>query len=458
MRKIQELAGFSASGVSLAGIALASVLGLAFACSPKGSNDSNSASLADMAGSVKSRTGSQADMANWTVMSLERQTNFGRSDLISESGTFMLTNVRSDRPRTIALLSPDHLLRSVLSIPTSSLEFINQYFLGTPSQLPPLFERGPIMIFGSLEGITPFDDRIKSDKKNGVPNAAYGDNGYGLIDNSSNVDLTGLPAVFNPDRNANGKLDIFETDVDSDGNGDASQGTGPNYFSEGLDYAAVQYELSTATGGTSTAQVTFVAKVKAGLDVKDVKIHGSSTLTSGSTTLVDGNSTAWDLTLADDGKSDDGVAADGIFARRVTLQNATALKGYEVILFEPRRADGAENPGAQPIAGSKFIVTAPPVSLSALSAPLWDPVTRTVNRVGSPFGTVTDYTWSVTVFDANNRPVYSSAAIAGSEDTVVLPDNAFDTIGTFTAKVTAKCQEQVPGYSFFVVTSPKVSL
>jgi hypothetical protein len=71
---------------------------------------------------------------------------------------------------------------------------------------------------------------------------------------------------------------------------------------------------------------------------------------------------------------------------------------------------------------------------------------------------VADYTWSVTVFDANGRPIYSTAAIAGSEDTVTLPDNAFDSTGTFTAKITAKTQEQVPGYSFFVVNSPAVSL
>jgi hypothetical protein len=429
-------------------------------CAPQGESSTDGVSLKDVSGSIKSSTGRQTDMAGWTIMTLERSTQIARSALIGDDGTYSLGNIRADRPRTIALLSPDHLLRSILSIPTSSATQINQYFSATPDRFPPLFERGPIVVFGELEGIDAVDDAIASDRGNGVPNAAYGDNGYGLVagSNPGGVDLTGLPAVFNPDRNANGTLDIFETDVNNNTRPDTSENYGPNFFSEGLAHAAVQYELSSATNGSETAQVVFSARLQSGATATDIKVNGSSNLTSGATVSGGSAPGAWDGTLLDDGTNEDGVSGDGIFARRVTLGSATRLKSYEVILFEPRRADAGANPAGQPIAGAKYPVTAPPVTLTAMSTPVWDSVTRTINRVGNPFGSVTAYTWSVTVFDANGKPVYSSASIAGTEDSFVIPDNATSSGGSYTAKVTAKCQEQVSGYSFFVVTSPAVSL
>ena len=220
----------------------------------------------------------------------------------------------------------------------------------------------------------------------------------------------------------------------------------------------MQYELSSNSTGTETVQIVFSAKLKPHLVAQDIKILGSSTIISGATTSSGSSSVAWDQTLIDDGASDDGLVGDGIFGRRITLASPTRLRGFEVILFEPRRIDGETNPTDQPIAASKYPVTAPPLTLNALSKPVWDAVTRTINRVGNPFGTITAYTWSVAVFDANHKPVYTSLSIAGTEDTLVLPENAFNSTGTYTAKVTAKCQEQVPGYSFFVVTSPSISL
>ena len=429
-------------------------------CTPSGDSPSDSISLKNITGSIKSSTGRQSDTAGWTILTLERESQVARSALIGDNGNYSIENLRADRARTIALLSPDHLLRSILSIPTSTPTKINQYFRATPEQFPPLFERGPIVVFGELNGIDAVDDSIASDRGNGVPNAAYGDNGYGLVGGnpSSVVDLTGLPPVLNPDRNANGTLDIFETDVDNNQRPDASENHGPNFFTEGLTYAAVQYELSSVTNGTETAQVVFSARLQQDATATDIKITGSTNLTSGATVTGGSSPGAWDGTLLDDGTNEDGIAGDGIFARRVTLGSATRLKSYEVILFEPRRADGATLPAAQPLAGAKYPVTVPPLTLTAMSTPVWDSVTRTINRVGNPFGSITAYTWSVTVFDANGKPVYSSASIAGTEDSFVIPANATDASGSYTAKITAKCQEQVSGYSFFVVTSPSVSL
>lgn len=443
--------------LSLAGLAI--TLWSLTRCGPSGNSDDKALELAEFTGTIKSSAGRQSDMENWTVMTLERDNSIARSDVISNNGSFTLSNVVKNRPRTLVLLSPDHLLRAILSIPTGSPTRINQFFSGAPLPLPPLFERGPIVIFGYLDGIEPYPDNIAADLGNGIPNGAYGDNGYGLVDdNTANIDLSGLPAVFNPDRNANDILDVFEIDIDGDEKPDAAEGKGPNFFNEGMDYAAAQYELSSDAGGNLTVQMLYTAKLKPGITATDIKIHGSSTITAGATVGSGSDATAWDQTLLDDGNSDDGIAGDGIFARRVTLGSTAILKSYEVILFEPRRADGETSPATEPIAGSKFPVTAPPLTVSAMDTPLWDGVTRVINRVGNPFGTVTAYTWSVTIYDANDKPVYSSASITGSEDTIIIPDNAFDTTGTFTAKVTAKTQEQVPGYAFFVVKSPAVSL
>ncbi len=429
-------------------------------CSSSGNDSEDSLPLKNIAGSIKGSTGRQSDMVNWTLLTLEKTTQITRSAVIDISGTFSLEHVREDRAHTIILLSPDHLLRSILSIPTTSTTVINQYFTGTPTQLPPLVERGPIVIFGSFDGIIPVDEAVNSDRGDGIPNAAYGDQGYGLIDSASGspLDLRGLPESFNPNRNANGVLDVFETDINRNNIADTAEGFGPNFFAEGLEYAALQYELSTDSIGTETAQIIFTAKLKPDSIAQDIKIFGSSNITSGATTTSGTSTVAWDQTLLDDGASDDSLAGDRIFGRRITLGSATRLKSFEVVLFEPRRIDAETAPSSQSIAGAKYPVTAPPLTLSALSTPLWDSVTRTINRVGNPFGTITDYNWSVTIFDANGKLTYSSAAIAGTEDTFVVPENAFDSTGTFTAKVTAKCQEQVPGFSFFVVTSPSVSL
>jgi|GEM_PF-2039744 len=429
-------------------------------CSPRGDSSIDSISLKTVTGSIKSSTGRQADTAGWTIMTLERQTQIARSAVIGDNGNYSIENLRADRPRTIVLLSPDHLLRSILSIPTATPTKINQYFRATPDQFPPLFERGPIVVFGELDGVDSVDDSIASDRGNGVPNAAYGDNGYGLVSGSpsSDVALTGLPPVLNPDRNANGTLDIFETDVDGNERPDAAENHGPNFFTEGLAHAAVQYELSSVASGTETAQVVFSARLQPGATATDIKITGSTHLTSGATVSGGSSPGAWDGTLLDDGTNEDGIAGDGIFARRITLSSASRLKSYEVILFEPRRGDATANPTAQPLASAKYPVTVPPLTLTAMSTPVWDSVTRTINRVGNPFGTISAYTWSVTVFDANGKPVYSSASIAGTEDSFVIPSNATDSSGSYTAKITVKCQEQVSGYSFFVVTSPSVSL
>ncbi len=429
-------------------------------CSSSGNDTENRIPLKNITGSIKSSTGRQSDMVNWTLLTLEKTTQIARSAVINISGTFSIEHVREDREHTIILLSPDHLLRSILSIPTKSTTVINQFFTGTPDQLPPLVERGPIVIFGSLDGIIPVDEAVNSDRGDGIPNAAYGDHGYGLIDtgSGSTLDLRGLPESFNPDRNTNGVLDVFETDINQNKKIDTAEGFGPNFFDEGLEYAALQYELSTNRSGAETAQIIFSAKLKPDSIAQDIKIIGSSNIINGATTTSSGNTVAWDQTLLDDGASDDSLAGDRIFGRRITLGSASRLKSFEVVLFEPRRSDAETAPTSSPVSGAKYPVTAPPLTLSALSTPVWDSVTRTINRVGNPFGTITDYKWSVTIFDANNKPVYSSAAIDGTEDTFVVPENAYDSTGTFTAKVTAKCQEQVSGFSFFVVTSPSVSL
>ena len=162
-------------------------------CSPRGDSSNDSISLKTVTGAIKSSTGRQADTAGWTIMTLERQTQIARSAVIGDNGNYSIENLRADRPRTIVLLSPDHLLRSILSIPTATPAKINQYFRATPDQFPPLFERGPIVVFGELDWVDAVDDSIASDRGNGVPNAAYGDNGYGLVSGSpsGDVDLTG---------------------------------------------------------------------------------------------------------------------------------------------------------------------------------------------------------------------------------------------------------------------------
>ncbi|NBQ54541.1 MAG: hypothetical protein EBU49_13325, partial [Proteobacteria bacterium] len=355
-------------------------------CSSSGNDTENRIPLKNITGSIKSSTGRQSDMVNWTLLTLEKTTQIARSAVINISGTFSIENIREDREHTIILLSPDHLLRSILSIPTTSTTVINQFFTGTPDQLPPLVERGPIVIFGSLDGIIPVDEAVNSDRGDGIPNAAYGDHGYGLIDtgSGSNFDLRGLPESFNPDRNANGVLDVFEADINQNKKIDTAEGFGPNFFDEGLEYAALQYELSTNSSGAETAQIIFSAKLKPDSIAQDVKIIGSSNIINGATTTSSGNTVAWDQTLLDDGASDDSLAGDRIFGRRITLGSASRLKSFEVVLFEPRRSDAETAPTSSPVSGAKYPVTAPPLTLSALSTPVWDSVTRTINRVGNP--------------------------------------------------------------------------
>jgi hypothetical protein len=135
----------------------------------------------------------------------------------------------------------------------------------------------------------------------------------------------------------------------------------------------------------------------------------------------------------------------------VTLATGKAPRSNEVVFFEL----------AMGKASSAWYIDYPwlwPSIKPAQISGQYDANTKTVLLVGNPFGTVQDFSWSVSVFDANDHSVYDSGGILGNVRQTVIPDNVIDTTdpnATYTYQLTAQSLDKVPGIPAFVIQSVK---
>lgn len=459
------------------------------ACGGAGESDQAAAcslcsAMADLKGSVSSQNGSQAQMQGWIVVALERDTGIARVGEVDAAGLYTLSQVRVNQPQTLLLLSPTYITQAVLSIPGTTTNTIRQYFYPTATFLPRLIAKGPIVSFQELTGLSITNDIAADSNGDDIPDGgvslgASALRGFSLgrnpalsmlqgatvdtdndgIKNHADPDLDGdgLPNWIDDDDNGNSILDVF----DGDANGDLISDTDPTgattdqYFSTGIEFLAVQFDMQPLdTSGTDyKTTLKFTTKVRSDTTPTAVQVRGAPTLLNTANVEqigTDGSVTTalFSRQLGDDGLSEDGSPGDRVFAKKVTLENAKTPRAREMVFFQ--LAFGSpESPWFV-----EFPYAFPALTPGQITA-LYDVNTRTVVLVGNPFGAIQDFIWSINLFDSEGAVVWTSQAVAGTTRQFVIPENAMATGESYQFSIVAQTIDKVPGYPAYTIHTPK---
>lgn len=394
----------------------------------------------DLTGSISSQTNGQQAMKGWVVVMVERDTNIARVSEVDAAGIYSLRKVRTGKPQTMLLLSPDYIGQAVLSLPAenASTPAIRQFFYPQNSTLPKLIHAGQIIQFQDLTGIKPTSDLAADSDLDKVPEGA---SSFGLA-SVPDSDQDGTPNDVDPDIDGDGVINIFDSDNDNDQtldvlDGDANDdlvndeddgNVGDQYFSEGVEYIAVEWvKKPKSTGSGTTTTLRFTTKVRDNVSPSAVQIRGApKTLNNAKVLTVDADdnptTTAWNRLLGDDGLTDDNSADDRVFAVTVELDSGKSPRSNEAVFFQLRFGTDA-NPYYV-----EYPFTFPNLTTGDISAQ-YESVSRNVILVSEsgkspPFGTVKDYTWSVNVWNEEGSSlIYYSGPISGNTSTFNIPAN-----------------------------------
>lgn len=437
---------------------------------------------ADVKGAVLGQFGGQAQMAGWIIAAVERDYNIARVAEVNENGLFELKQVFIDRPYTLALLSPNYIVSSVLSLPSEIDLTIKQFFNFRSTVMPTIIDRGKVINFQTFNGIEPVNDLASDQDGDGKPDGvqslslALGDTQRrstlaltndpgdiadvdldGTVNNKDpDIDGDGVINVFDSDDDGDAIFDIFDIDANGDNEADFNQSNTDMFFKEGIEWLTVQYELDYEDANTAVASLTFSAKLYPNTQPFQVQIRGSQSLLNGSTYNVTDSSgiateTEWDRLLHDDGKSEDGGAGDRLFAQKIKLQSGKKPKSNQAVFFQ--LAFGSSNNAWF----LEYPFTFPSVSVSGITAQ-YDANTRIVQLIGNPFGAIQDFIWLVNIYNESGQKIYGSDPQQGTSRTTTIPDNILESGTTYTYKVVAQVLDKVPGYSSFVTYSPPYTI
>ena len=417
---------------------------LLFGLSCQGDGDSETSSAfgsSTISGVVKSSSGSQAEMASWVIVFVERSTGLSQYAVLGALGNYSIENVRLGSPQTIVLLDPQFRLAAVLTSPSTVAESIHQYFTSSSVIIPSLVHQGPVVKFSDTETIIWDAD------------AATDTDGDG-IDNTTDYDLDGDGLInwFDSNNDGDDLADVFDTDANADEVSDLAQPLGDLYFTENLALIAVQVIQEVQADSSLSTQLTFTTKINNLANPKSISVQGPEILFSSSqarTADADGNLTlsAWDGTIVDDGFNEDGNAEDRLYARSVALDTGKSPRTDQVVFFQfTDQSDVVWN----------YPYSFPPVT-SGVFAGAYDTSTRVVTKSGVPISPSTNYNWSVHIYDALGMKIYGSELISGSVDTFTIPEDTLDAAQSYTAKVVASTIDPIssyPTWTCLLYTSP----
>lgn len=443
----------------------------------------DAAASATLRGAIMDQNGNQGlVLQGWIIAAIERDTKISRVGEIDAAGLFALTHVNTQRPQTLALLTPDYQLAAVLSIPNTTPATIRQFFTTNAGELPPLINRGPIITFQSLDGLRVTRDLASDQNGDGVPDGSVSigerpletmafldgqsDSAIDLDQDGvrneldADIDGDGVVNVLDPDDNGNGQIDIFDPDANGDYEADTAPGqtdTDP-YFVEGTKWISVQFAKRPRDDGAGfETSLTFQTKVRDGVEPMAVQVRGAPSLLNNSYFIsTDANGeplmTAFNRLLADDGRSADGAANDGIFGKRVILDQGRSPRPHEALFFQ-LALGRAESPWYL-----EFPFVFPDLRLEPISAQ-YDASTRTALLVGNPFGEFQTFFWTAFVYDAaTNRTVYSSPASSGAQRTLVIPEHIFSPGVDYQLALVATVPDKIQGMPSYSVYSRKYDI
>ncbi len=434
------------------------------ACRPAGEDaevGSTTSPNDSLAGTVRSITGSQNEMASWVVVFLERDTGLSHVDDIGALGNYGFSDLTVQTPHTVILLDPQYRFSSVLSYPGSIEGTIYQYFTLNGERIPSLVHNGPILSFTDTNAIA-WEDNLATDTDSDlIPDGQelsleliLADTDVDGIDNEtdSDIDGDGIANAFDSDDDGDGILDVFDTDANGDDVADIAQSIGDIYFTSGLNYIMVQATQDVQADDSVATSLLFTAKVADDYSGDALSIRGPAVLFDEAQVVnVDVNSgdtslSNWDRSLLDDGQNEDGAEGDGIFARKIQLATGVAPKSKQTVFFRIQYGTG------ESLRYEEFPFSFPNLTTGVIAGS-FDAATDTITKSGQPFGSYEGYSWSVHIFDANGIKVFASEPIAGTTGTYVLPSGILDAGQTYTAKVVAASLARVTSYPSWIIRS-----
>jgi hypothetical protein len=451
------------------------LLGCANGSSDSGSAAATSPSGETIKGSIKSVTGSQSEMNQWILALVERDTGISHSGVINAIGNYTIEGVDTSVPYTLVLLDPQYRFSAILTYAGVNPGTIRQYFAIGENRLPTLVHNGPIINFTDFSSIAWEKNEAADANGNLIPDVMEASAGLvtpGLAGTATTVDTDGdgltndvdgdidgdgLPNWFDPDDDNDGIPDAFDTDANADEVADLSQDIGDQYFPRLVKFLALQLVQDVQSDGSLASTLMFTVRLWEDEVATSVLVKGSSTLFAGASAVQydpntgDAALSSWDQTLLDDGNNEDGEAGDGIFTRRVQLASTAVPKANQVFFMEVTQGSGDTR------MVHEFPFTFPSMVTGVITG-AYTSETRKVTMTGSPFGTVTDFHWSVHVYDANGIKVFASEPIAGSSTSYTLPTGATDEGETYTARIVATAIDRIPSFPSWVMRSASFNL
>jgi hypothetical protein len=456
------------------------LLGCGKSASESGDVAATSPSSETIKGSIKSVTGSQSEMNQWVLALVERDTGIAHSGVINAVGNYSIEGVDSSVAYTMVLLDPQYRFSAILTYVGLNAGKVRQYFAITSNRLPPLVHKGPIINFTDFSSVSWEKNEAADSNDNLIPEAlevsaelaagagrltaaasptvtADTDGDGQTNDRDGDIDGEGLPNWFDSDDDDDGVPDAFDNDANADELADLSQDDGDQYFPRVVKYIALQLVQDVQSDGSLASTLMFTTQLLEDEKATAVLVKGSSTLFKGSSavqsdpTSGEVSYTDWDQTLSDDGNNEDGEAGDGTFSRRVELVSTAVPKANQVFFVEVTQGTGDTR------IVNEFPFTFPSMVTGVITGQ-YTAATRKVTLTGSPFATVTDYHWSVHVYDAVGIKVFASEPIAGTSATYTLPTGATDEGETYTARIVATAIDRIPSFPSWVMRSASFNL
>lgn len=415
-----------------------------------------SGNMQNLTGTITSQSGTPAQMKNWVATLMERDSGVTRVAVADASGILKWNKVSFDSIQTAFLLSPDYLVQSVMSIPSSKANTVKQYFQIGQTVLPQLVQKGAGLSFRTSSGITVFDftalDADGDGNPDGTNSLGLTSGGFNLAavdsdkdgvsnDTDCDIDGDGLVNAIDGDDDGDGILDVLDVDANGNGIADSQETIGGSYYNQGIEYFAVKYEK-----GSTENTLLFVAKVRDGLTPASVKIRAPGSLVDGAE-MVEGAAGAWDLSLADDGLNNDGAAKDLLYARKIKLASGKVPRVNQMVFAQLTIGTGdsaftIEYPWLFPNLAPSSVTTS------------YDTASRVVTLAGDPFGSdIQSFLWSVTLTNADGLKVYESSALPGTTRTLTIPANIMQSGSTYTYQAIAQSLDKIPGLPAMAVRS-----
>ena len=463
-----------------------------------GGSEEEGASTIEVSGIIRSATGALTDTKDWVIAFTERDTGTTRVGDIDATGFYTLSAMNISRPHTATLLNSRYRFQAVLSKDDTETENqVLQFFTLSGAEMPTLTADGPRLAFGDESAVTFTTEDVSADSDDDdLPDGvealntststsfALADSGVDTdedgSDNNRDVDLDGdgIINLFDADDDDDGVLDIFDADANENGTPDTSEVVGDAYFPEVIEYFVVQVVQQVDDDNTSVAtDLSFTTKMRGGAIPEQVSIKGAtgtSRLLEGAQAVVinaqtgaSSTSTWSNYELLDDGENGDGVAEDGVYARTVRLATGTAPALGQVVFLQITYGTGdsvttVEFPYIFPQDFTPGIITGSYNASTRTVTLSQNPFCRGITCSGSTTGTslISDFTWSVQVYDSDGNSVYSSIRTAADtastpSNTFTFPEGILDSGTDYTLTVVAQGAARLPGYPAWVIkTSP----